>query len=200
MSLSKDLKNFRCKNKECRKTISVRKDTIFYGKHLECSQVLFLSYLWLAKIGTSAAMTMSGFSPNTVVSYYKQFREAMENTLELDDTFIGGEGTIVQIDECKMGKRKYNRGHAVKGAWILWGVGDSPEKKVFLLEVPNRNSETLTQLIRKHVRPGSIVITDCWKGYNRLKDFYDHFSVNHSENYVDPNTGATTNNIEGVWN
>lgn len=44
------------------------------------------------------------------------------------------------------------------------------------------------------------MITDGWIGYNRLKDFYKNYSANHSKKYIDPNTGATTNSIEGLWN
>jgi hypothetical protein len=32
---------------------------------------------------------------------------------------IGGNGMIVEIDESKFGKRKYNRNHRVEGVWIL---------------------------------------------------------------------------------
>ena len=36
--------------------------------------------------------------------------------------FIGEDGIIVEIDESKFGKRKYNRGHRVDGCWVLGGV------------------------------------------------------------------------------
>jgi hypothetical protein len=32
---------------------------------------------------------------------------------------IGGPGTIVEMDESKFGKRKYNRGRRVVGKWVL---------------------------------------------------------------------------------
>ena len=31
---------------------------------------------------------------------------------------IGGEGTVVEIDESKLGKKKYQRGQFVDGFWI----------------------------------------------------------------------------------
>ncbi|KAF2352575.1 hypothetical protein FHG87_016671, partial [Trinorchestia longiramus] len=34
---------------------------------------------------------------------------------------IGGEGIIVEADESKFGKRRYNRGHRIEGIWILNG-------------------------------------------------------------------------------
>lgn len=32
---------------------------------------------------------------------------------------LGGEGVVVEIDECKIGKIKFNRGRLVEGVWIL---------------------------------------------------------------------------------
>ena len=50
-----------------------------------------------------------------------------------------------------------------------------------------------------HVLPGTTVISDCWKAYDCLsEEGYHHLSVNHSLNFVDPDTGAHTNTIENT--
>ena len=35
---------------------------------------------------------------------------------------IGGPNKTVKIDDSKFGRRKYNRGHKVKGQWVFGGV------------------------------------------------------------------------------
>ena len=141
---------------------------------------------------------MSGLNALTVVNFYREFRERIQLELKESDQIIGGEGITVQIDECTFGRRKYNRGHSVTGAWALGGVDDSPEKTIFLIEVPDRSQKTLTAIILDHVLPGSLIITDGWKGYNNLKNHYVHLTVNHSQNYKDPETQASTNAIEDM--
>ena len=32
---------------------------------------------------------------------------------------IGGPGHVVEIDECKIGRRKCNRGRMIEGQWII---------------------------------------------------------------------------------
>lgn len=45
---------------------------------------------------------------------------------------IGGPGVIVEVDESKFGKRKYNKGHKVPGVWVFGGVERTLERKCFL--------------------------------------------------------------------
>jgi len=76
------------------------------------------------------------------------------------------------------------------------------DRRVFCVQVPNRSAPTLLAVIRRHVRPGSILYTDLWKGY-RTRDLerigMTHLTVNHSRHFVDPDTGVHTNTIEGTW-
>ena len=52
--------------------------------------------------------------------------------MPLDLTFllIGGNEIIIEVDETKMGKQKYNRNHQVEGVWIIVEIEISV-KKVF---------------------------------------------------------------------
>lgn len=63
-----------------------------------------------------------------------------------------------------------------------------------------RDENTLLSLIQKHVATGSEIHTDCWKGYTNLEKYgYIHKTVNHSTNFVDPDSGAYTQTIESSW-
>ncbi|KII67214.1 hypothetical protein RF11_03425 [Thelohanellus kitauei] len=85
---------------------------------------------------------------------------------------IGGENRVVEIDEAKIGKRKYNRGRWVGGYWIFGGF--------------ERNT-------------GRLFVVQ-WKSYRDLNNHgFEHLTVNHSVNFVDPDCGAHTNNIDRIW-
>lgn len=113
---------------------------------------------------------------------------------------IGGLNKIVELDEAKIGKRKYNTGRIIRGQWVFGGI-ERNTKKVFVLPVSNRNSETLLSMIRKYVLPGTIIHTDMWRGYAALSNDnnYTHRTVNYHANFVNPETGVHTQNIERFW-
>ncbi|KCZ75709.1 hypothetical protein H311_03308, partial [Anncaliia algerae PRA109] len=47
---------------------------------------------------------------------------------------------------------------------------------------------------------GTLIVTDCHASYRNLNIYgYEHLTVNHSRNFVDPISGATTNHIESMW-
>lgn len=112
---------------------------------------------------------------------------------------LGGEGKVVEIDEAKLGKRKYKRGRVIDGQWIF-GEIDRGSKRIFYVPVPNRTKETLLRLIQDWIAPGTTIMSDCWRMYDCLEDEgFRRLTVNHSVNFVDPDTGAHTKNIERSW-
>ena len=79
---------------------------------------------------------------------------------------IGGYDVIVEIDESKIGKRKYHRGKLVEGQWVFGGCEkDDSQNYCFIVPVEKREKDTLLALIQNWVRPGSIIMSDCWKAY-----------------------------------
>jgi hypothetical protein len=115
---------------------------------------------------------------------------------------IGGQGVVVEVDKSKFEKRKYHRGHHVEGAWVIGGVKRTNERLMFAEVVDRRNTQTLIDVILRHVVEGSIVHTDMWREYAQLEDLLNiqHRTVNHSQHFVNPEDGTYTNSIEGTWN
>ncbi|KCZ82394.1 hypothetical protein H312_00052 [Anncaliia algerae PRA339] len=64
----------------------------------------------------------------------------------------------------------------------------------------NRNKQTINNIILENIEFGTIIVTDCWSGYVDLTKLgYFHLTVNHSESFIDPLTGANTQSIENRW-
>ena len=84
---------------------------------------------------------------------------------------IGGDSLIVEIDESKFGKRKYNRGHRVDGVWVL-GMIEKVSKKIILYVLDDRKKETLNQFIQQSVESETVMRTDGWRGYVDFKDLF----------------------------
>ena len=56
---------------------------------------------------------------------------------------------------------------------------------------------TLTDFLLSNVDTNSLLMTDQFLGYNRMADYMNHATIDHSVQYVD---GIThTNTIEGFW-
>ena len=73
-------------------------------------------------------------------------------------------------------------------------------RSCFVVPVEIRNRDTLLTIIKDRILPGTTIISDCWKSYSALEsEGFKHLTVNHSYNFVDPDTGAHTNIIERQW-
>ena len=95
-------------------------------------------------------------------------------------------------------QRIYTRQH--KYNYKIEQEMQKPFKKVRMFVVEKRNAETLIPIIQQNDAKESEIVSDEWKAYGKLKNHgYDHYTVNHSKNYVDPISGKHTQLIECLW-
>ena len=196
---------WRCSKKSCNGEVSIRHNSWFCGSHLSISKILALTYAWAHSFTTSQAMHETSSrdkttSSETVVDWYNYCREVCAEIISRHHTGrIGGPGKIVEIDESKFGRRKYHRGRVVEGQWVFGGICRET-KECFVVPVSSRDKATLLPIIQDRILPGTCVMSELWRAYNCLNDEgFQHLTVNHSLNFVDPDTGAHTQNIENTW-
>jgi transposase-like protein len=144
--------------------------------------------------------SIGGVSKPTVTAFSGYFRQLVADSLDEQECLIGGPGIIVEVDESKFGKRKYNRGHRVEGVWVVGGIERTEDRKVFVIKVDSRDAQTLLGVLQRFVRPGSIIYSDMWRGYARITEELEmeHHCVNHSVEFVTAD-GVHTNTIEATW-
>lgn len=70
---------------------------------MKCNDIMFLAYLWLTQCSTKSMLQQCGHSKTTIKSYRIFFQQLVSESLESDDTMIGGNNVIIEIDETKMG-------------------------------------------------------------------------------------------------
>ena len=175
---------------KCKKTHVVRKLQV----NIWTNFWNFFSFI--ANLAVNQTSFLFNISNTTIVDYFNFCREiCVEFCLRQTEA----NGTIVEIDESKFGKRKYNRGKRVEGQWVFGGV-QRDSNDCFFVPVASRDSETLVSIIKTYIKPGTTIISDCWKAYDCLtKEGYEHLTVNHSVCFKDPHTAAHTNTIESLW-
>ena len=67
--------------------------------------------------------------------------------------------------------------------------------------VERRNNATLISIIKRECARGSVIHSNEWAAYgcSEADDYRHSTSVNHQENYVNPDTGAHTQGLECSW-
>ena len=191
---------FRCP--KCRIKSSLRLGTIFENSKLPLWKI-FLFFVATIQFRQITYEQIQNYlhiaSPNSIADLKELMRSIVTLIITDKDDKIGGEGVIVQIDECAVSKRKYNVGRLLVNQqyWIVGGIDDNGE--CFFELTTKRNANILECIIRRNVKDKSTIWTDSWRGYSNLENLgFLHDTVTHKYNFVSE-TGVHTNRIESTW-
>uniref|UniRef100_A0A1X7TVC8 ISXO2-like transposase domain-containing protein n=1 Tax=Amphimedon queenslandica TaxID=400682 RepID=A0A1X7TVC8_AMPQE len=196
-SYSKDGHCWRCSNRKCNSKVSIRRGSWFERSRLTISQIIKLTYFWVYKETETLAMRESNVSSwRSAQEWYSFCITVCTCTLEKESTPIGGPGETVELYESK---RVSIGGRNANGPWVFSGI-DRQSRDCFLVVVSDRSAETLVPIIKQFVKPGSKIVSHCWKsrcsldkeGYIRVLATLDH-SVEFFE------SSNHTLEIESTW-
>jgi len=113
-SYSKNGLMWRCSNRKCNKQTSNREGSWFASTHLLLEQAQKLTYYWVFELpGDVISRELSIGGEHTVVDWKTFTRQVCLSVLEASIEQIGGLGKFVEIDESKLGKKKYYKGRRV---------------------------------------------------------------------------------------
>ena len=121
-------------------------------------------------------------------------RESFTGVIQADESFFGGLNKNRHADK----KVAESQGRSCKDKTPVFGMADL-KGNISAHVVDDTKGTTLKPIIDAIVnKEKSIIITDEWTGYSKLKEDYMHIVINHlQQEYV---RGAFhTNNIEGYW-
>ena len=115
----KDGYAWRCTRKGCQSVLSIRDGTFFSGSHLNLNEIVEISYWWARGMNVTNVMHETGHTKQTIVDWFNFHRDVCAQYFIDNPVMLGGPGKIVEIDESKFGKKKYNRGRYKEGHWEL---------------------------------------------------------------------------------
>lgn len=204
---SVDKHSFRCFTTSCcnyKKYRSIRAGSFLEHYNFKLSNFLHFLYLFSLEISAKHILELIGMSESLVFKLHSHSRFKMKSYFETNPIVLGGPNIIIQIDESKFNFNvKSHRGHAPNTPIWVFGLVDTSFRpsKGYMQIVNDRTKETLLAIIEQKVCPGSIIHSDEWPAYRNIQDCgFEHGTVCHKFNFVNPLNNVHTQHVESYWN
>jgi len=140
---------------------------------------------------------------NLVCQVFRSLEDLCSTDIARNPFIPFGGRSAVMCDESKFNhKTKYNRGRRIPAVWVFGILSmERSSARGYYKVVERRDRATLLPIIAECLQPGSEVHTDDWGAYQRLEQHLtNHVAryrvVVHAANFVDPNTGIHTQEVE----
>lgn len=190
---------YRCR--DCRQHFSVRTGTVLAESRLPLQKWLMAIYMMTTArkgIPSTQMARELGITQKSAWFLAQRIRETwmasfngdMGNTVEIDETYIGGK------EKNKHANKKLHAGRGAVGKKAVIGILERGGR-VVAMPINSTDRETLHGVINAAVQKGSTVYTDEHRSYLGLNG-YNHHAVCHSVGeYV--REQAHTNGVESFW-
>jgi transposase-like protein len=207
-----DFMNNRCGS--CKKDFSIRKNTIFDCSRMPLKKWFMCIYLINSNkkgISSIALAELVGITQKTAWFVLQRIREAsatsfftesLKNTVEVDESYFGGDAKNMHMHKRVKAKGVYKKA-------VVLGMVERGGK-VKAIHVADSTALTLQREIYKNVQEKTLLMTDEHKAYASIGWTYNHKLVNHSKgeyvkegelNFREGRVAVKihTNTIEGFW-
>lgn len=184
-------KVYKCKNNKykCKNTgryFTVKTGTVFRNSNISLQKwFLALYILSTHKKGISSCQLAKDLNITQKSAWFvlhrlrciydlPEFKTMLENSVEIDETFIGGKNKNRHKDK----KIPHSQGRSWKDKSPVLGILERNGNLICQV-VQDTKLKTIQPIIRENIKENSNVYTDEWLAYKNLGKWYKHSIVNH---------------------
>lgn len=188
---------------DCLKRFTVRIGTMFEGSPIKLKKWFLAIYIFSShKKGISSCQLAKDIEVTQKTAWFMLSRirhsfrvkniEKFDGVTQVDETFVGGKN----MKKPKERRKEKTQGRSTKTKTVVFGLLSNGIVTTEI--VPNTKGKTLINVIKNMVEEGSIVVSDGWVGYSKVRKDFVHKKIAHNEGqYVKDE--FHTNSIEGFW-